>query len=59
MTNKERLELNKQGLIEEYKNLNKMSLTIEVSNRMSDIMTVLVDKYGMEFNEVIALKYQT
>lgn len=57
MTDKERLELNKQGLIEEYKNLNKMSLTIEVSNRMSDITMVLVDKYGMEFDEVVALEY--
>lgn len=57
MTNEERLELNKQGLIEEYKNLNKMPLTIEASNRMSDITMILVDKYGMEFDEVVALEY--
>lgn len=56
MTKAEKLELNKQGLIEEYKNLNNMTLTIEVSNRMSDIMMVLVDKYGMDFDEVIALE---
>ena len=56
MTKAEKLELNKQGLIEEYKNLNNMTLTIEVSNRMSDIMMVLVDKYGMDFDEVIVLE---
>lgn len=57
MTDKERLELNKQGLIEEYKNLNKMPLTIEVSNRMSDITMILVDKYGMEFDEVVTIEH--
>ena len=56
MTKAEKLELNKHGLIEEYKNLNNMTLTIEVSSRMSDIMAVLVEKYGMDFDEVIALE---
>ena len=56
MTKAEKLELNKHGLIEEYKNLNNMTFTIEVSSRMSDIMAVLVEKYGMDFDEVIALE---
>ena len=56
MTKAEKLELNKHGLIEEYKNLNNMTLTIEISSRMSDIMAVLVEKYGMDFDEVIALE---
>ena len=56
MTNKEKLELNKLGLIEEYKHLNKMKLTLEVSNRMSDIYLILMDKYNMSASEIEALE---
>lgn len=56
MTNKEKLELNKLGLIEEYKRLNNMALTVEVSNRMSDIYLVLMDKYNMSASDIEALE---
>lgn len=57
MTNKEKLELNRLGLIEEYKHLNQMKLTLEVSNRMSDIYLILMDKYNMSASELEALEY--
>ena len=57
MTNKEKLELNRLGLIEEYKHLNMMKLTLEVSNRMSDIYLILMDKYNMSASEIEALEY--
>jgi len=57
MTNKEKLELNRLGLIEEYKHLNQMTLTFEVCNRMSDIYLILMDKYNMSASELEALEY--
>lgn len=57
MTNKEKLELNRLGLIEEYKHLYQMKLTLEVSNRMSDIYLILIDKYNMSASELEALEY--
>lgn len=56
MTNKERLELNKLELINEYKILNKLPLTLEVSSRMSDIYLILLDKYHMSASEIEALE---
>lgn len=56
MTNKEKLELNRLGLIEEYKHLNQMKLNLEVSNRMSDIYLILMDKYNMSASEIEALE---
>lgn len=56
MTNQEKLELNRLGLIEEYKHLNQMKLTMEVSNRMSDIYLILMDKYHMSASEIEALE---
>lgn len=56
MTNKEKLELNRIGLMNEYKMLNGMKLTLEVSNRMSDIYLVLMDKYNMSASEIEALE---
>lgn len=56
MTNKEKLELNKLGLMEEYRHLNGMKLTMEVSNRMSDIYLVLMDTYNMSASEIEALE---
>lgn len=56
MTNKEKLELNKIGLMNEYKHLNGMKLTLEVSNRMSDIYLILIDKYNMSASEIEALE---
>lgn len=49
MTNKEKLEMNKIGLIEEYKHLNDMRpFTMEISNRMSDIYLILLKKYNFD-----------
>lgn len=56
MTNKEKLELNKLGLMNEYRHLNGMKLTLEVSNRMSDIYLILMDKYNMSASEIEALE---
>lgn len=56
MTNKEKLELNKIGLMNEYKHLNGMKLTLEISNRMSDIYLILIDKYNMSASEIEALE---
>lgn len=56
MTNKEKLELNKRGLMKEYRHLNGMKLTLEVSNRMSDIYLILMDKYNMSALEIEALE---
>lgn len=56
MTNQEKLELNRLGLIEEYKHLNQMKLTMEVSNRMSDIYLILMDEYHMSASEIEALE---
>lgn len=56
MTNKEKLELNKLGLMNEYRQLNGMKLTLEVSNRMSDIYLILMDKYNMSASEIEALE---
>ena len=56
MTNKEKLELNKLGLMNEYRQLNGMKLTLEVSNRMSDIYLILMDKYNMSASEIVALE---
>lgn len=56
MTNKEKLELNRLGLIEEYKHLNQMKLTLEVSNRMCDIYLILMDKYSMSASELEAFE---
>ena len=56
MTYEEKLELNKHGLISEYIQLNSMKLTLEVSNRMSDIYLTLMDKYHMSASEIEALE---
>ena len=56
MTNKEKLELNKLGLMNEYRQLNGMKLTLEVSNRMSDIYLILMDKYNMSASQIEALE---
>ena len=56
MTNAEKLEHNRLGLIREYKHLNNMQLTLEVSNRMSDIYLILMDKYNMSASEIEALE---
>jgi uncharacterized protein YfkK (UPF0435 family) len=56
MTNKEKLELNKLGLMNEYRHLSGMKLTLEVSNRMSDIYLILMDKYNMSASEIEALE---
>lgn len=56
MTNKEKLELNRIGLINEYKKLNQMKLTLEVSSRMSDIYLILMDRYNMSASEIEALE---
>ena len=56
MTKEEKLELNKHGLISEYIQLNSIKLTLEVSNRMSDIYLTLMDKYHMSASEIEALE---
>lgn len=56
MTNAEKRENNRLGLMNEYKNLAGMKLTMEVSNRMSDIMLVLMDKYNMSAEDIEALE---
>jgi uncharacterized protein YfkK (UPF0435 family) len=56
MTNAEKRELNRLGLMLEYKHLNNMALTLEVSNRMSDIYLILMDKYNMSASEIEALE---
>lgn len=50
------LEMNRKGLMREYKRLANMDLNMEVNNRMSDIMYVLVKKYNMKAEEVEALE---
>lgn len=56
MTNAEKRELNRLGLMREYKHLSNMALTLEVSNRMSDIYLILMDKYNMSASEIEALE---
>lgn len=56
MRKEEVLEMNRKGLMREYKMLANMELSMEVNNRMSDIMYVLVKKYNMEAEEVEALE---
>ena len=56
MTNKEKLELNKLGLINEYIKLNNMPVSMEASSRMSDIYLILIDKYNMSAEEIEALE---
>lgn len=59
MTNAEKREMNRIGLMNEYKNLNaqfdKMPC-MEVSARMSDIIWVLLDEYHMSEEEIEALE---
>lgn len=60
MTNKEKLELNRIGLIKEYKILNTLfnkKPSMEVSCRMSDIYLILINKYHMSASEVEALEF--
>lgn len=56
MTNKEKLERNKLGLINEYIKLNNMPVSMEASSRMSDIYLILIDKYNMSAEEIEALE---
>ena len=57
MTNKEKLELNRLGLIEEYKKLNSMILNMEINDRMFQISNILVTKYNMTYEEVESLEH--
>lgn len=56
MTNAEKRELNRLGLMREYKHLNNMEFSFEVSCRMSEIYLTLMDKYNMSASEIEALE---
>jgi len=61
MTNKERLELNKEGLKDEYRTLNVLLYSgkgyeMEVNARMCDIANILISKYHMTAAEIEALE---
>ena len=61
MTTKERLELNKEGLKNEYKTLNTLLYSgkgyeMEVNARMCDIANILINKYHMTPAEIETLE---
>ena len=58
MTKEEIREMNRIGLINEYKTLNKLfnKYPVEASARMSDIYIILLDKYNMSAEEIEALE---
>lgn len=57
MTKADKLELNRLGLIKEYKHLNRYIGSFEASCRQSDILRVLMDTYHMSESEIEALDY--
>ncbi|MBQ6499854.1 MAG: hypothetical protein IJI87_00520 [Mogibacterium sp.] len=55
-TVKEIREMNKNGLIREYKTLDSLDLNMEINSRMSEIMHVLIKRYGMTASEIESLE---